>query len=148
MERAAAAAALDPHLQHIADQLILPRCPAQSCRRFIPDFDSCAGLQVPNAAPNFAPLRANSRARPRPFSFSTLLLQCGRLPGRGYVPGLGCGAHLCAWCLHVCRDADDCHAHVRSCPLNPNPGNVFPPQPHPQTWRAAMNRAACQRVQA
>ena len=46
VERTAAAAALDPHLQHIAEQLILPRCPTQSCRRFIPDFESCAGLQV------------------------------------------------------------------------------------------------------
>jgi hypothetical protein len=46
VQQAAAAAALDPHLQHIADQLILPRCPTQSCRRFIPDFEACAGLQV------------------------------------------------------------------------------------------------------
>ena len=46
VERAVTAAALDPHLQHIAEQLILPRCPAQSCRRFIPDFEACAGLQV------------------------------------------------------------------------------------------------------
>ncbi len=138
VQGAAAAAALDPHLHHIADQLILPRCPTQSCRRFIPDFEACAGLQV-------RPLMCAHRHH---FSFSTLPLQCGRLPGRGFVAGLGCGAHLCAWCLHVCRDADDCHAHVRSCRLNPNPGNVFPPQPHPQTWRAVMNAAACQRVQA
>jgi hypothetical protein len=46
VERAATVAALDPHLQHIAEQLILHRCPAQSCRRFIPDFEACAGLQV------------------------------------------------------------------------------------------------------
>jgi hypothetical protein len=46
MQRAAAAAALDPHLKHIAEELILPRCPTQSCRRHIAAFDACAGLQV------------------------------------------------------------------------------------------------------
>jgi len=37
---------LDPHMKHISDELILPRCPKQSCRRFIPDFEGCAALQV------------------------------------------------------------------------------------------------------
>ena len=46
VQRAAAAAALDPHLKHIAEELILPRCPTQSCRRHIAAFDACAGLQV------------------------------------------------------------------------------------------------------
>lgn len=46
VQRAAAAAALDPHLKHIADELILPRCPTQSCRRHVAAFDACAGLQV------------------------------------------------------------------------------------------------------
>jgi len=42
--KAANHAELESHVQHIAEQLILPRCPAQSCRRFIPDFEACAGL--------------------------------------------------------------------------------------------------------
>jgi serine/threonine protein kinase len=46
VQRAAATAAQDPHLKHIAEQLILPRCPTQSCRRHIAAFDACAGLQV------------------------------------------------------------------------------------------------------
>jgi hypothetical protein len=46
VQRAAATAAQDPHLKHIAEQLILPRCPTQSCRRHIAAFDGCAGLQV------------------------------------------------------------------------------------------------------
>ena len=147
-QHAAAAAALDPHVKHIADQLILPRCPTQSCGRFIPDFEACAGLQVCALARLAACWLVRMPISLLLLNRAILLLQCGRLPGRGYVAGLGCGAHLCAWCMHVCRDEDDCHAHVRSCRLNPNPGNVFPPQPHPQTWRGVMNRAACQRVQA
>ena len=46
VQRAAAPAALHPHLKHIAEELILPRCPSQSCRRHIAAFDACAGLQV------------------------------------------------------------------------------------------------------
>ena len=46
VQRAAAAAALDPHLKHIAEELILPRCPTQSCRRHIAAFEACAALQV------------------------------------------------------------------------------------------------------
>jgi len=34
----------DPHVQHIAEQLILPRCP--TCKSFISDFEACAALQV------------------------------------------------------------------------------------------------------
>jgi hypothetical protein len=62
VERAAAAAAMDPHLQHIAEQLILPCCPTQSCRRFIPDFDECAALQVPLNAFCYVPMHVHANA--------------------------------------------------------------------------------------
>ena len=45
-QRSAVAAWLDPHLKHIADELILPRCPIRACRLQIADFDACAALQV------------------------------------------------------------------------------------------------------
>jgi hypothetical protein len=67
VQQAAAAAALDPHLQHIADQLILPRCPTQSCRRFIPDFEACAGLQV---RPTH--VHANATSHPQPSCCSVV----------------------------------------------------------------------------
>jgi hypothetical protein len=66
VERAAAAAALEPHLQHIAEQLILPRCPAQTCRRYIPDFEACAGLQVRLIAPGCLPTHAHATATSAP----------------------------------------------------------------------------------
>ena len=68
VERATAEAALDPHLKHIADQLILPRCPTQSCRRFIPDFEACAGLQVRLRASGcvLARAHANITSPPQP----------------------------------------------------------------------------------
>ncbi len=59
---AAAAALVEPHTQHIAEQLILPRCPTQSCRRFIPDFEACAGLQVRLIAPGCLPTHAHATA--------------------------------------------------------------------------------------
>jgi hypothetical protein len=62
------------------------------CGRHIPDFDACAALQ------------------------------CGRFDGSVSSAGMGCGAHLCAWCLHVSTDKDACHKHVVTCLKNPNPG--------------------------
>ena len=65
------------------------------CGRLLPpDFDACAALQ------------------------------CGRFDGSVNSEGMGCGAHLCAWCLHVCNDKDACHKHVVGCLKNPNPGTT------------------------
>ena len=64
-----------------------------NCSRHIPDFDACAALQ------------------------------CGRHAGSvADSAGMGCGAHLCAWCLHDSVDADACHKHVMACCKNPSPG--------------------------
>jgi serine/threonine protein kinase len=97
-QHTAAAAALDPHVKHIADQLILPRCPTLTCRRFIPDFEACAALQVPPLAPlcklvcNAAPLfslnphvAVRLPAQPSPrgragLRFSPLCLVLDRVP--------------------------------------------------------------------
>ncbi len=53
---------LDRHLQHIADQLILPRCPVQSCLRFIPDVEASTALQVPIVAPTCVPSHVHAAA--------------------------------------------------------------------------------------
>jgi hypothetical protein len=73
VERATADAALDPHLKHIADQLILPRCPTQSCRRFIPDFEACAGLQVRLCASGCVATRAHTNATSPPQPYNPLV---------------------------------------------------------------------------
>ena len=53
---------LDLHLQHIAEQLIVPRCPAQSCRRLIPDIEADTVLQVPIVAPTCMPTHVHAAA--------------------------------------------------------------------------------------
>ena len=62
----AAALALDPYVKHIADQLILPRCPSPTCRRFIPDFEACAALQVPPLAPLQTRVHPSAASSPQP----------------------------------------------------------------------------------
>lgn len=32
----------------------------------------------------------------------------------------GCGAHLCEWCLTICKNKLDCHDHVTKCTFNPS----------------------------
>ena len=66
VQHAAAAAALDPHVKHIADQLILPRCPSPTCRGFIPDFEACAALQVPPLAPLQTRVHPSAASPPQP----------------------------------------------------------------------------------
>ena len=42
-------AAVDPHVTHIQENLIQPRCP--QCKALVPDFDHCAHLQVRRLPP-------------------------------------------------------------------------------------------------
>jgi len=90
---------------HIAENLIIPRCPTPGCNSFVTDFDACAGLQ------------------------------CGRVPPGLGLPtevsaqvGVGCGAHFCAWCMEICPDRHVCHEHVRNCAFNPNKGAMIDDQ--------------------
>jgi hypothetical protein len=90
---------LDPHLQHIAEQLIQPRCPAQSCRRFIPDFDTDAVLQVPHAAPHCLPTHVHAAAPspPQPCCCSAAAsLDKATCQGRAAAPTSALGACTCA----------------------------------------------------
>jgi len=99
VERAVTAAALDPHLQHIAEQLILPRCPAQSCRRFIPDFEACAGLQVRLIAPGCVPthMHATAPSPPQPCCCSAAAsLDKATCQGWAAAPTSALGACTCA----------------------------------------------------
>ncbi len=69
-------------------------------------------------------------------------LVCGRVIGlQGSL--LGCGAHLCGWCLRVCS-AQDHSSHVSYCQHNPRPGEVFPEST--TVWRGVQNFLARQRV--
>jgi hypothetical protein len=83
-------------VEYIAENLILPRCPTQSCRKWIMDFDACSALQCGRTAQN----------------------------ADDDVTGDGCGAHFCAWCLTICSDKSVCHRHVGQCPFNPADGCV------------------------
>jgi hypothetical protein len=82
------------YVQHIATELILPRCPNTVCRTQITDFDACSALQ------------------------------CGRMLVHGGVEEVtgGCGAHFCGWCCTICKTKSECHEHVRNCPFNPAEG--------------------------
>ena len=117
VERAAAAAALDPHLKHIADRLILPRCPAVACRRFIPDFEACASLQVRLSASGCVLTRAHATPQPcnpfvavRPPPWTRLRARAGlRRPPLRLVP-----------------------ARVPRCRRLPRPRSLLPSQPQPR----------------
>ena len=86
------------YVEHIANELILPRCPNPDCRIQIPDFEACSALQ------------------------------CGRILNREGVEEVigGCGANFCGWCCTtgcaIFRTKSECHAHVRTCPFNPAEG--------------------------
>jgi hypothetical protein len=90
----ASADATTIYVEHIAENLILPRCPTQSCRKWISDFDACSALKCGRTAQN----------------------------ADDDVTGEGCGAHFCAWCLTICSDKAACHRHVGQCPFNPADG--------------------------
>ena len=80
------------YIDHIAEHLILPRCPTPTCRRIIIDFEACTALQ------------------------------CGRDSNVAVqLQGTGCGVHYCAWCMTICESSVLCHNHVARCPFNPCP---------------------------
>jgi len=63
-----------------------------------------------------------------------------------------CENYFCAWCLIEIKASEGvtarvrCHEHVREdCAFNPH-HNVFPPAPHPETWRTVMHELARKRV--
>lgn len=86
------------------------------CKKVIPDFDGCCALQ------------------------------CGTLSASGRLnPQSGCGAHVCAWCQQECVDGQCCHQHVLQCWLNPT-GELYPPNPHPTSWRAIAAKVGLHRV--
>ena len=60
----------DPHVKHIAEQLILPRCP--TCKNFISDFEACAALQVSFLERCWVLLYPNSTSPPQPFICSAV----------------------------------------------------------------------------
>ena len=107
---------LDPHLQHIAEQLILPRCP--SCRRLIPDIEAATVLQVPIVAPTcqltctpppLLLLNPVVAVRP-PFFWRKLRARAGlRCPPLRLVP-----------------------ARVPRCRRLPRPRSLLPSQPQPR----------------
>lgn len=71
-------------------------------------------------------------------------LTCGQKALVGGYEG-GCGAKLCAWCL--CEIDDHfLHQHVAHCKFNPEPGEVHPPQPHPQVWLSCYSVRAREKV--
>ncbi len=108
------------YVEYIAEQLILPRCPALHCTKWVPDFDACSALQ------------------------------CGSLsttPEGNIITSNGCGTYFCAWCLTICSDKSACHSHVATCNFNPaEDKSLFPAQPHPETWNTVMQEAARARV--
>jgi hypothetical protein len=57
-----------------------------------------------------------------------------------------CGQDFCGWCFTVFPSANATHNHVKACPYNANPGVLWPPQPHPQTWSKVMHEMACMRI--
>lgn len=57
-----------------------------------------------------------------------------------------CGAHICAWCLSTHDNKAACHAHVVDCPFNLNPGQLYPPSPHPVLWWSVMYEWARKRI--
>jgi hypothetical protein len=63
-----------------------------------------------------------------------------------------CSVYFCAWCLVLVEEGEGktartrCHSHVREdCLFNPW-HNVFPPAPHPETWRTVMHELGRKRV--
>ena len=73
-------------------------------------------------------------------------LTCGQKSGiLGEYEG-GCGAKLCAWCLCEIPAGHNPHQHVAGCQLNPEPGNVHPPQPHPAVWLGYFSVHAREKV--
>ena len=88
-----------------------------ACDEWIPDFEGCAAIQ------------------------------CGRrnvIGSRVDVVG-GCGAKICGWCLAVVPPHELHHGHVTECKQNPT-GDIYPPVPHPETWKAFMSIKARERV--
>ena len=72
-------------------------------------------------------------------------LTCGQKALVGGYEG-GCGAKLCAWCLCEISDDQSHHQHVAQCKYNPAPGEVHPPQPHPQVWLSCYSVRAREKV--
>jgi hypothetical protein len=87
VQRVAAAASLDPHLKHIAEELILPRCPKQSCRRHIAAFEACGELQV---TPSAACMCFNAASPAQPYCCSA----AASMVGLSRQAGLRCSS-LC-----------------------------------------------------
>lgn len=94
----------------------IPRCP--NCDTMICDFDACSAIT------------------------------CGRrlVVGERVDYAGGCGSNICAWCWKALPQHEHHHEHVRTCPMNPDPGCLYPPQPHPETWLASMSILARERV--
>jgi hypothetical protein len=106
----------DPHRHHLIKIESLILPMCPRCKKFIPDFDGCCALQ------------------------------CGTLSSSGRLnPETGCGAHICAWCQQECVDGQHCHQHVLQCWLNPT-GELYPPNPHPQSWHATSEKVGRNRV--
>jgi hypothetical protein len=92
------------------------------------------------------------RAQPRCKSCSALLtdfeacsaLTCGVIKS-GHRES-GCGARICAWCLKIMQEGELHHEHVTKCRRNPDPGSVYPPNPHPETWNHSMALLTRERI--
>ena len=57
-----------------------------------------------------------------------------------------CGQDFCGWCFTEFPSATATHNHVKACPYNANPGVLWPPKPHPQTWTKVMHEMARMRI--
>jgi hypothetical protein len=128
----------DPLQDHIVkiQSLILPMCPR--CKKQVADFDGWFFMLI-GIYPVY---RMFNRV------IGCCALQCGTVSsGRINPDAGGCGAHMCAWCQQECLDGQSCHQHVLGCCMNPT-GELYPPNPHPESWQAVAATVGLSRVWA
>lgn len=56
-----------------------------------------------------------------------------------------CGVHFCAWCFQDAGEWHSAHEHVRACPGNPKPGELYPT---PEDWRTHVEEYQSGRLRA